>query len=664
MALAAIVVSAIGVCGASGHRAAPIGAPLLSEIRGSVVRSQEGILLVGLAKGGIAVYDAETRKPLLHLPGQTKGRTLDAVWHQAQAWWIVDGESKLYSASRWGVRPSTTDLGQASQPRRLGRWKNDVAVHSDADTLFVDATTRKVRTMEEVLPGAVATAARQGSLMCDWQRGRGILMAVRRYGRHSPGSTTPGRKDIALFSAWSVTGASQPTLRGHYTANVLSFTDSPGPNVRVEIGEKVIQQRRGIAPMGNVRLGPEGIIALDETSALIVPFKRDQWESERVELAAPPQHAESLAYSGSNVWWTSEERVYCASLEDGATDVYVPLFADDPVVGLAADEGGAWVLTSKRARRIDPGSEGEFGFAGYARYSLGELAARAETPEQTRLEAWLAGGSFDRRQGSTEFVREAFSQVGVSLPSHREMLAEKRRERVVRGELRYGDIIARANWAAIYTGAGRMLSCNKGALVWTQVALGPDVKVLRFIPTVAEESAFVRIPPGERAPIDIPSGQIPGAGRLPWRAEPVGIGRPNWSLGHGRFVRLNLGGRYDRPHLPKHQEMARIMETWIGTPYVWGGNTREGADCSGFVRGVFLELGINLPRHSQDMGQAAFGEVVLDELRYGDVLVFPSPKHVAIYVGGGNTVEAVRGGVGRSTIFRRDRAVVRRFILE
>ncbi len=168
-----------------------------------------------------------------------------------------------------------------------------------------------------------------------------------------------------------------------------------------------------------------------------------------------------------------------------------------------------------------------------------------------------------------------------------------------------------------------------------------------------------------KMPTDVdPFASSTAAPTLGARAFPVGIGKPNPSIGTDLFVQVNVGGDYDKPWLPEHQRLLEVAQSWLGTPYVWGGNDKSGCDCSGFVRGVFMEMGINLPRHSQDMGQASIGEIVTGDLRFGDVLVFPSPKHVALYVGGGKTIEAVSGGVGYSTIWRRSQAVVRRFITQ
>lgn len=75
--------------------------------------------------------------------------------------------------------------------------------------------------------------------------------------------------------------------------------------------------------------------------------------------------------------------------------------------------------------------------------------------------------------------------------------------------------------------------------------------------------------------------------------------------------------------------------SWIGTPYVYGGNSRSGVDCSGFVQNVFLSVGIRLPRTSQQ--QFDFSERInLEEIEIGDLIFFKRKGkiiHVGIYAG-------------------------------
>lgn len=87
-------------------------------------------------------------------------------------------------------------------------------------------------------------------------------------------------------------------------------------------------------------------------------------------------------------------------------------------------------------------------------------------------------------------------------------------------------------------------------------------------------------------------------------------------------------------------------QNFLGTPYVWGGTSPSGFDCSGFVQYVFNHFGISLSRttYSQvNQGQA----VSPSALQPGDLVFFgpaSSPYHVGIYVGGGMYIHAPETG--------------------
>ena len=85
-----------------------------------------------------------------------------------------------------------------------------------------------------------------------------------------------------------------------------------------------------------------------------------------------------------------------------------------------------------------------------------------------------------------------------------------------------------------------------------------------------------------------------------------------------------------------------------GIPYVFGGTTRTGFDCSGFTRYVFAGSGIRLPRTSYE--QFATGQPVnRSQLQPGDLVFFSTystgASHVGIYIGGGRFVHASDQGV-------------------
>lgn len=153
-----------------------------------------------------------------------------------------------------------------------------------------------------------------------------------------------------------------------------------------------------------------------------------------------------------------------------------------------------------------------------------------------------------------------------------------------------------------------------------------------------------------------------------WVATSAGVRRvsldaPDSESGYGGFVRARLGHESTEAVGPSEQKLAAAIESWQGTPYLWGGESRKGVDCSGFVMLAFRDAGVDLPHGSDNLRGYELGQRVMDELRYGDVLVYPG--HTAIYIGNGETAETVisgNRGVGKSTVWRRSDVVVRRFL--
>ena len=86
-----------------------------------------------------------------------------------------------------------------------------------------------------------------------------------------------------------------------------------------------------------------------------------------------------------------------------------------------------------------------------------------------------------------------------------------------------------------------------------------------------------------------------------------------------------------------------IAMRYLGTPYVWGGASPSGFDCSGFVMYVYGQVGVSLPHSSY--AQYGYGSPVSrGNLQPGDLVFFDGLGHEGIYVGGGSFIHAPHTG--------------------
>jgi len=186
------------------------------------------------------------------------------------------------------------------------------------------------------------------------------------------------------------------------------------------------------------------------------------------------------------------------------------------------------------------------------------------------------------------------------------------------------------------TGHGDWVRCRGGD---AYVAWVPDGALIFRVDSWEETAAW-----SLGVPICGPEAEH---GYLPWGARVQLCGDGSVELPAGKVVRpsqadgiVSLEER-SRRFPPTGEAVLGTARGWAGVPYVWGGRTDMGADCSGFVQAVFAIHGVALPRDSELQAEAGVslsgpGEP-LPRLESGD-LVFFAPEgegitHVAISTG-------------------------------
>jgi len=134
---------------------------------------------------------------------------------------------------------------------------------------------------------------------------------------------------------------------------------------------------------------------------------------------------------------------------------------------------------------------------------------------------------------------------------------------------------------------------------------------------------------------------------LPAR-EPARNDDPRWlhvRLPNGRTAWIQRG---DVTSDPKPRTVAEVVEfsrRFLGLPYLWGGTSTYGYDCSGFTQMLSRRRGVAIPRDaSQQAAWTGMGAVARDQLRPGDLLYFGASAdkitHTGMYLGNGEFIDA------------------------
>lgn len=152
-------------------------------------------------------------------------------------------------------------------------------------------------------------------------------------------------------------------------------------------------------------------------------------------------------------------------------------------------------------------------------------------------------------------------------------------------------------------------------------------------------------------------------------ARPARLRIGRWLVAAACMLVAACAGSLDRQGAPQAEAAARVAESMVGKPYVYGGHSPGvGFDCSGLVYYSYRRVGMSVPRTARE--QRSRSKSVSDRQR-GDLVFFDqsgkSASHVGIYIGDGQFVHApstgkrVRVDLVSSPYWKRHLAGVRRF---
>jgi gamma-D-glutamyl-L-lysine dipeptidyl-peptidase len=128
---------------------------------------------------------------------------------------------------------------------------------------------------------------------------------------------------------------------------------------------------------------------------------------------------------------------------------------------------------------------------------------------------------------------------------------------------------------------------------------------------------------------------------------PAGSTLPFFEGGKGKLGELEfVFNGFSRDRYAQEPAAAWIIQmagTWLHAPYLWGGRTILGVDCSGFVQVIYKQAGIDLPRDAWQQAQMGNPVKKLEDAQPGDLAFFDNQEdivHTGILLGNGEIIHA------------------------
>lgn len=192
----------------------------------------------------------------------------------------------------------------------------------------------------------------------------------------------------------------------------------------------------------------------------------------------------------------------------------------------------------------------------------------------------------------------------------------------------------RGNWVAIRTTDGYHGWVLSDAIVSRQDPYLPTIMTSRLAAHIYDR-ANVKYGPIQT----VPYGTM---------LQVLGVEDQNWikiALPDNRDGYVQRGNVTEGQQIISRTEMIDLSQKFLGIPYMWGGRSSFGYDCSGFIQMLYRKIGIHLPRDAaQQIKDKKLQIIPVEKTNPGDLIFFGQSskeiRHVGMYIGNGKFIHA------------------------
>lgn len=198
---------------------------------------------------------------------------------------------------------------------------------------------------------------------------------------------------------------------------------------------------------------------------------------------------------------------------------------------------------------------------------------------------------------------------------------------------------------ALYARGVDALMARANAILGLQGGVAPTRTLQSATPGAPGASAppggtFIQAESGPKLALDILNAKAPAAAKILYDqgTRKIEIGPPLKVAADPSVAQSGVS--------PNAASVIAEAKKYLGTPYVWGGTTPKGFDCSGFLQYVWAQKGVKIPRTTYQQVKAGV-EVPISKLQPGDAIFFGShdaPHHVGMYIGHGQYIQSPHTG--------------------